>query len=124
MLTYVAPWQVAEKCDLNCDPENIMAKRTALLTDASISALGVGKRQRGGDGLFAENANGIRYLAWRYPSGGKYREHRIGRWRAERDLVGEGLTVRKARDQVYAWRGGTIRSSRRRSTPSPLWLAN
>lgn len=95
--------QTAKKCDLKCDLENAgMAKS---FTTAAIRALKIGKRLKGGDGLFAENDRGIRYLGFRYPDPvtGRYREARLGRWRDAEEH--EGLTIAEARAEVAVWRG-------------------
>jgi integrase len=74
-------------------------------TTAAIRALKIGKRLKGGDGLFAENDRGKRYLGFRYPHPvtGRYREARLGRWRDAEEH--EGLTITEARAEVAVWRG-------------------
>lgn len=74
-------------------------------TAAAIRALKIGKRMKGGDGLFAENDRGMRYLGFRYPNPvtGRYREARLGRWRDAEEH--EGLTIAEARTEVAVWRG-------------------
>lgn len=74
-------------------------------TAAAIRALKIGKRLKGGDGLFAENDRGMRYLGFRYPDpvAGRYREARLGRWRDADEH--EGLTIAEARAEVALWRG-------------------
>jgi integrase len=74
-------------------------------TAAAIRALKIGKRLKGGDGLFAENERGRRYLAFRYrdPVTGRYREARLGRWRDAEES--EGRTIAEARAEVAIWRG-------------------
>jgi integrase len=74
-------------------------------TAAAIRALKIGKRMKGGDGLFAENDRGIRYLGFRYadPVTGRYREARLGRWRDAEEHT--GLTITEARAEVAIWRG-------------------
>jgi integrase len=77
-----------------------------LLTNASIRALKIGSRMRGGDGLFAENDKGVRYFGFRYADPtqrGRYREQRLGRWRDSDDH--EGLTIAEARAKVAELRG-------------------
>src|ERR1700684_1102450 len=77
-----------------------------LLTNASIRALKNGSRMRGGDGLFAENDKGVRYLGFRYADPtqpGRYRELRLGRWRDSDDC--EGLTIVEGRAKVAQLRG-------------------
>ena len=74
-------------------------------TAAAIRALKISKRMKGGDGLFAENDRGIRYLGFRYldPVTRRYREARLGRWRDAEEH--EGLTIAEARAEVAVWRG-------------------
>jgi integrase len=74
------------------------------LTAAAIRTLRIGKRLKGGDGLFAENDRGTRYLGFRYPDPvtKRYREARLGRWR-DADQQ-EGISMAEARAEVVLWR--------------------